>query len=348
MGQSEKDLSIWGYKGHVLLSGKYIIPGSETSNEYEIFSIAGIYYLSYVNWRELELKEGRYIEEMICCELTSREKDLQSESENVEASLRREQQKSADYEIVPNLLIGVIELAMSELKSAIAREKVLKGTMLSLVHKTENDIDKSNCAILNHIKGQEANLMQQESLEGIIDAPILTTCQLDHDGRFCIVSKAGYTVFGWSESEIIGSTISMDLGKAHIAKHAQCVSLYLETGERHNIGNQCKCKNHLDETLMLAQRVKVSHNILYQGNKSQILIEQNRALSSSRNKQQINKCFVINSTIVPNMFEIQDCQTEQMVDSVYTQGKVLDSFWTQRKRFIEFKRPIMCHANVRQ
>jgi PAS fold len=138
------------------------------------------------------------------------------------------------------------------------------------------------------------------------------------NGRIFTMNRTAYKVFGWSESKFIGSNISMIVKKDHDTMHDQYVKQYQETVERFIAHNQC---SDLDETFVLAQRVKVSHNILYQDTKRAII----------RNTLQVNICFVINSDVGSNKFEIQDCQTKQM----------LKEFFTQRKRFFEIRGAVM-------
>jgi transcriptional regulator with PAS, ATPase and Fis domain len=341
------DTSIWWYEGHIWLSYNYIAPLDKTLNKYGAFGGSSIEYLSYALeiWLEWELKEGRDIEETPHRDLTvfwkqykhegaesmqtllgwhstkeelmrtlemsfesqSRAQDLLNEQENVEATLQSEEQKSAYCDTVSNLKIDLLEHTM---KSPKDTEKMLIGTMSSLTEKSENAVAENYCAILNHIKDQEATLRRQKCCtRGMIDAPMLTMCHMDHTGRFLIVNKAAYTDFGWSVSKVFGSTFSINPGNAHAAKRDQHVKWYLKAGEKHTVGRQCNAKNHLDTALIMAQEVKVSLNILYQDKKSLIILEQNGIISSSRNTQKINKCLVFNSRIVPNKVEIQDRQT---------------------------------------
>ena len=281
----------------------------------------------------MERLQGRYLtrEEIVkTCEVLAesqtRNKDLHIELEHLEASLQSKQPESAGYEKELNLTIDALESTRIALNSAVEREKMTKGTASGLTEENETIEQECNrkkqerekvaaenyCAILSHIRGQKDYFVKRK---------MLTICHIDHAGRILSVNRAAYKVFGWSESKFIGSNISMIVKKDHDAMHDQYVKQYRETGERYIADKQY---NDLDGTFVLAQRIKVSHNILYQDTTRTTII-------NTRNTQQDNIYSIISSDIDSNKFEIQDCQTEQM----------LKDFSTQRKRFFEIRRIVV-------
>jgi hypothetical protein len=86
---------------------------------------------------------------------------------------------------------------------------------------------------------------------------------------------------------------------------------------------------------LLEQGVKVSCNILYQDNKSAILLEQNGLASSSHRTRHINKrFFFIKDRISSNELELQYCPTHQMVGDFFTKP-------LQGSKFFFFRKMIM-------
>jgi hypothetical protein len=74
---------------------------------------------------------------------------------------------------------------------------------------------------------------------------------------------------------------------------------------------------------LMSQGVKVTHNILYQDNRSAMLLEKYGTVSSLRRKCHIN-FFFIKDRITAKELKLQCCLTDQMIDDYFTkplQGK---------------------------
>jgi hypothetical protein len=86
---------------------------------------------------------------------------------------------------------------------------------------------------------------------------------------------------------------------------------------------------------MLAQGLKISHNILFQDNKSAILLEKNGVGSSSRSTRHINiRYFFIKDRIKSGEIEVEFCPTENMIADFFTKP-------LQGKRFLHLRKIIM-------
>jgi hypothetical protein len=86
---------------------------------------------------------------------------------------------------------------------------------------------------------------------------------------------------------------------------------------------------------VLAQGVKISRNILFQDNKSAILLQRNGTASSSRNTRHINiRYFFIKDKSKAGEIEIVHCSSEEMVADFFTKP-------IQRKRFLDLGSVIM-------
>ena len=163
------------------------------------------------------------------------------------------------------------------------------------------------------------------------------------DGRIFTINKAAYKVFGWSVCKFIGSYTSMIVGKDQYFKW------YLETRESHIEGKQYNAPNHLDETFVLAQGVKVSHNILNLDSKSTIIFEQNGTASSFGNTQHVNIRFLMKNRVASNKFEIEDCPTKQMLDDLSIKEKILFELRKvimERKLSDAFKECVGCILHI--
>jgi hypothetical protein len=70
---------------------------------------------------------------------------------------------------------------------------------------------------------------------------------------------------------------------------------------------------------LMAQNFKVSHNILLQENKSDMLLEKNGTASSSKNTWHDNvRYFFIKHRIASGEVELQYCPTEEMIGDFFT------------------------------
>jgi hypothetical protein len=86
---------------------------------------------------------------------------------------------------------------------------------------------------------------------------------------------------------------------------------------------------------LMAQGVKVSHNILMQDNRSAILLERNGTASSSRNTRHINiRFFFVKDKVASGEIELQHCMSEEMVGDYFTKP-------LQGKKFFMFRKIIM-------
>jgi hypothetical protein len=86
---------------------------------------------------------------------------------------------------------------------------------------------------------------------------------------------------------------------------------------------------------LMAQEVKVSHNILFQDNKSAIILHKNGTASSSRNTRHINiRYFFIKDRIKAGEIEVIHCPSNEMVADFFSKP-------LQGKRFLELRNIIM-------
>ena len=81
---------------------------------------------------------------------------------------------------------------------------------------------------------------------------------------------------------------------------------------------------------MEAQGIEVKRNILYQDNKSAILLENNGKKSSSKRTQAMNiRYFFVTDQVGKENLEIEYCPTEDMIGDFMTkplQGKLFKKF----------------------
>ena len=81
---------------------------------------------------------------------------------------------------------------------------------------------------------------------------------------------------------------------------------------------------------MEAQGIEVKRNILYQDNKSAILLENNDKKSSSKRTRAMNICyFFVTDQVSKGNLEIEYCPTENMIGDFMTkplQGKLFEKF----------------------
>jgi hypothetical protein len=92
---------------------------------------------------------------------------------------------------------------------------------------------------------------------------------------------------------------------------------------------------------VLAQGVKMSRNILFQDNKSAILLHRNGTASSSRNTRHINiRYFFMKDRNKAGEIEIVHCPSKEMIADFFTKP-------IQGKRFSELRSVIM-GENVEQ
>jgi Reverse transcriptase (RNA-dependent DNA polymerase) len=91
---------------------------------------------------------------------------------------------------------------------------------------------------------------------------------------------------------------------------------------------------------LMSQGVKVTHNILYQDNRSAMLLEKNGTVSSSRRTRHINvRFFFIKDRITAEELELQYCPTDQMIGDYFTKP-------LQGKKFFFFRKIIMGEEEV--
>jgi len=93
---------------------------------------------------------------------------------------------------------------------------------------------------------------------------------------------------------------------------------------------------------MLAQEIKIYHNILFQDNQSAMYLEKNGISSSSRNTRHINiRYYFIKDRIKSGEVELIYCPTENMVADFFTKP-------LQGKRFVMLRKIIMGEINQEQ
>ena len=88
---------------------------------------------------------------------------------------------------------------------------------------------------------------------------------------------------------------------------------------------------------MEAQGYETKQNILYQDNKSIILLEKNGKRSSSKRTRAFDiRCFFLTDQIEKGNLSVEYCPTDQVIGDFWTKPK-------QGKQFQAFKKQIMGH-----
>jgi hypothetical protein len=132
-----------------------------------------------------------------------------------------------------------------------------------------------------------------------------------------------------------GATLSLGIGSINSMARKQKLNTTSSTEAEivgvHNAMSQVTWFRYF----VLAQGVKMSRNILFQDNKSAILLHQNGTASSSRNTRHINiRYFFIKDRIKAGEIDIIHCPSEEMIADFFTKP-------IQGKRFNELRSVIM-------
>jgi hypothetical protein len=86
---------------------------------------------------------------------------------------------------------------------------------------------------------------------------------------------------------------------------------------------------------IMAQEVKISRNILFQDNRSAILLHKNGTSSSSKNTRHINiRYFFIKDRIKSGELEVQFCPSNEMIADFFTKPLQGKQFIALRKKII--------------
>ena len=86
---------------------------------------------------------------------------------------------------------------------------------------------------------------------------------------------------------------------------------------------------------LMERGYNVEENIIYQDNKSAILLEENGMASSSKRTRHLNvRYFFVKDRIDNNEAKIEYCPTDEMIADYYTKP-------LQGKKFLEFRKLIM-------
>ena len=92
------------------------------------------------------------------------------------------------------------------------------------------------CVHIKNITEQKqhaAELLQAQRLtKSILDASFDALFHVNESGIIQMVNEAAFKIFGWTKDELLGSNISIIMGKEHAEKHDGYVSRYLKTGEK--------------------------------------------------------------------------------------------------------------------
>ena len=89
-----------------------------------------------------------------------------------------------------------------------------------------------------------------------------------------------------------------------------------------------------------AQGYEVTKNILYQDNKSSILLETNGRKSVGKRSRHLNvRYFFVTDQVEKGNLEIEYCPTDKMIGDFMTKP-------TQGKKFIEFRKDILGNKNI--
>ena len=92
--------------------------------------------------------------------------------------------------------------------------------------------------------------------------------------------------------------------------------------------------------LIEAQGYEVTKNILYQDNKSSILLETNGRKSVGKRSRHLNvRYFFVTDQVEKGNLEIEYCPTDKMIGDFMTKP-------TQGKMFIEFRKDILGNKNI--
>ena len=114
-----------------------------------------------------------------------------------------------------------VELGLAEVEMEVSDERLFCGFL--------HDLTK--------IKSRDQTILQRERrVRGIINASMDPIFQINQKGIIETVNKAASKLFGFTESEFLGSNISIIVGKQHAKHHDKYMRRFLSTGESKVMG----------------------------------------------------------------------------------------------------------------